>query len=611
MLEVYDLNLRKTAILKNAYNVSVTRKLNAINTLEFTLPSTDYNVEYCKLFHYVKLEDDLYRIISPSQSIAEIGEITYSCEHVIATLLDDVLFGAYTIGNIGIHTDEVINWILDKQTTTRWVLDRCAFDFQYEYGWENENLLGALFGVPSLFVDPYIWRFDTTVFPWKISLDRIDTSKNPDFYIRALRNRMSIDRDTAAEEICTRLYCLGYGEGINQLGISDVNGGVPYLQAPQEYIDRYGLISRIWVDRSFEDAESLKARGEVLLAGYREPQISVKVEAADLYPMSGITYDKADLGAITYVEEENLKTFVTEISQNLDNPGDMSVTLSSSTKDLATTIADLADRQRIEATYSQGATQLYAQTIQGNADASSPLEFNFYIPEEMRIVNKVLAKIKIESFRTYSRATAGGGGSSQTSSSGGGTSSSTGNNSTQSETSGASSRRTTASGGQTTSGAVTNALYNSYNTTTPNRSTFDDHTHSVRLSVPSHKHTIGSHTHGMDHTHNFTLPSHTHNFNVPSHTHSVNIPTHTHNIEAGIFRFGSPSSFTIGVNGETRATFTETQAEINITDYLVGDDGKIARGSWQTIDILPNDLAYISVDMYVQGFIQSRGGSNV
>ena len=37
----------------------------------------------------------------------------------------------------------------------------------------------------------------------------------------------------------------------------------------------------------------------------------------------------------------------------------------------------------------------------------------------------------------------------------------------------------------------------------------------------------------------------------------------------------------------------------------------IPRGTWHSVEIRPDDLAYVSMDMYVQGFVQSRGDATV
>lgn len=629
MLEVFDLNLKKQAILENAYNVTEKEEINAVAELSFSLPEGDNKNEFCQPYHYVRYNGrQLYRIITPGGTLSGSGEMTYECEHVIATLIDDVLFGAHVIGNLGTYTVDCINYVLDAQTVKRWKLGTCDFSRQFEYGWENENLLAALFSIPNRFVDAYMWTYDTSVYPWTVNLVKIDTDAKPAYYIRGKKNLISRDFTRASQDICTRLYCLGYGEGVNQLTISDVNSGLPYLQSPPEIIEKYGLISRIWVDRRFEDAESLKAQGEAMLAGLQEPQYSVDVSVADLYPITQADYDKAEIGRITMLVEDNIKTYITGITHQWDAPGSMTVTLSTQPVDVAQTIADLADRQRIEQVYSQGATQLYAQSVQANATPTIGAVLNFWIPEEMRIVNKVLAKITLSPFRSYSRSTSGGGGTSTTSSSGGGTSRSTdsGGGTTTTSQSGGGGSTTSASGGggSDTSGSSSRSTTNSPSSLSRTTSSV------VAEDGVSHRHTISagefSHVHGMDHTHRVSFPSHRHSVDLPSHTHSVNIPSHTHDfsvpshthefslpdhthgIEQGIFEFGGASSAQILVNNTQHASMGDDY-EADITSYLLNDDGKIPRGTWHSVTVVPDDLAYVTIDLYLQGFVQSRGGS--
>ena len=158
MLEVFDLDLKKQAILENAYNVTETEQINAVGQFSFSLPEGDDKNEFCQPYHYVRYNGgQLYRIITPGGTLSGSGEMTYDCEHVIATLIDDVLFGAHVVGNLGVYTNEVIQYVLDAQTVKRWRLGACDFSRQFEYGWENENLLAALFSVPNRFVDAYMW----------------------------------------------------------------------------------------------------------------------------------------------------------------------------------------------------------------------------------------------------------------------------------------------------------------------------------------------------------------------------------------------------------------------------------------------------------------------
>ena len=684
MLEVFDLQRLKTAILQNSFDRIETESINAVNKLQFSLPGDDDKNRYCKHFHYVRYNDgQLYRILTPRKSKADTETKIYDCEHVIATLTDDVLFGQHVVGNLGVYTADVINYVLSKQATQRWVLAECDFERQFEYAWENENLLAALFSIPNRFTEPYIWEFNTSVFPWRLSLKKIDATATPQFYIRAEKNLLAEESEEGGTDICTRLYCLGYGEGINQLTIADVNGGLPYLLADQAKINEYGLITRIFVDRRFEDAQSLKERGQAILKELQEPKISRSFSVADLYELTNDDLDRAELGRIVRLTEDGTQTYITAITRNRDIPGDMQLTLSTKAVDVAGTIADLADRQRIEQVYSQGATQIYAQSVQANATETVKAKLNFYIPSEMRIVNAVKVKINLSPFRSYSKATSSGGATTITSSSGGGSTitssggggstvtsgsggsaavtSSSGGGGTTSSASGGSATTSTGStggssyptsassismvtdytwtGGWSNSGNGRSEAYTYYSNSHQHKYYWpSDHSHyndlgSHRHSVPSHTHgivlashthtvSVGSHSHSVtlsahshsvsipSHTHSVTINAHTHSVTINAHTHSIEIKEHTHGIEQGIFTYGNPSSGTLYINGVAKAT-VQPDTEIDITQYLLSNTGKINRGSWHSIEVLPNDKAYVTIDMVVQGFIQSRGGNTV
>ena len=299
---------------------------------------------------------------------------------------------------------------------------------------------------------------------------------------------------------------------------------------------------------------------------------------------------------------------------------------------------------------------------------------DFFIPEEMRIINKVLVKIRIGRFRAYSKSTesdaakvvtssttddetrtssdggatrttsSSGGGSQATSSAGGGsqtTSSSGGGSQTTSSSGGGASTTSEGGGGSTTDTGTSgiNVVYDygqtelggsdkhghkfRYVRSHQHRVTFQDHTH--RVEIPSHIHSISipSHTHNVSipsHTHDVRIPSHTHEVSIPNHrhtitirghSHKVTVPAHSHSITPGIFRFGNPKAFALYVNGVKKADFSGGTAELDITGYLLDKDRRIPRGSWLSLEVRPDDLAYISLDLMVQGFVQSRGDMTV
>ena len=731
-LNIYNMDRRKTAVLQNAFDITETQELNKIYTLDFQIPATDEKVKYILPFHFVRFGDkgELYRIIKISYDNSDTSILSVSCEHVIAVLCDELMFGAVQYGGGTIKTSNVISFLLSKQKTQNWILAECDFDRRFEYLWEQENILNALYGIPKEFTKAYKWTFDTTVYPWRLSLKAIDATIHPEYYIRAKRNLLSSGTAQDYTGVCTRIYPLGYGEGVNQLGIKEINNGLPYLQSPAAIVAEYGIKEKVLVDRRFEDAESLKSYAQTMLDGLQTPSMTRSFDVVDLYPLTSQAIDRAEVGKICRMTGDDTIAYITKTKRVLDEPGNLEIDLSTKATDVASAIADFAERVRIETVYAQGATQLYQHSKDANATPTKGMVMSLYFPAEMRQINKVLLRLKLGSFRSYSQTTKAGGGSTATSSSGGGSiatsssgggsiaTSSSGGGSTATSTSGGGSTATSSDGGAqgstSTSGggninvtlsgsaeetedpnwkgspytdtaepdahvnhagehehdlgnvsgstdqiaipldntgtywhrhsiesfsgyATSNGRHNhdayvdAHNHTIPRSSL--KHTHKVNITVKSntpgqvgfaHSHTfsVGNHTHTIQipshthdvvipsHTHDVSIPNHTHDVSIPNHTHDVSIPNHTHEIEAGIFESGNPTGFSIYVDGTYIATINATSYNADIATWLLDKDNQIPRNSWIDIEIRPNDLAYVQSSVFIQGFVQSRGGGN-
>lgn len=590
MLEVYDRDLRRVAILENAFDVTEQARANSVGGLDFSLPADDPKAVYLNDLWFVRLDGgDFYRIQPQSLEEAESGVLTCTCEHAIATLIDDVLIG-YHIPNCA-TTAEYIRYVLEHQTVRRWQLGACAFDRKFEYAWTDETLLAALWSIATPLTD-YLWTFDFTTTPWTVNLTALDTTSTPRLHYRTCKNLLRYGRTRDPQQLCTRLYPRGYGEGVNQLTIKDVNDGVEYIESPPEIVAKYGVISRVWTDRRYENAESLLAAARAMLAELQEPVVQHEIDAAKLEGD-----EPPAIGKMVRIVHGGgtVDTYIVELETTRGECDEIKVTLANRATDIASTVADLADRQRIEQTYAQGATQLYSQALQGNASNTDGLQMDFYLPSELRIINKVIAKVRLSSFRAYSQATKTTSASTQTSTEGGGK--------TYTSDAGGSDTVTSDSGGGSveTTHAASNVTYTTGTTTKVN-----GHTHQIRL-VSSHEHKIDF----PSHRHTVEIGDHSHKVKIGSHSHDVTIPGHDHEITPGIFYFGDPKSFTLYVDGTERKTLAATSAELDLTAYLIGDGGTIARGAWHTVEIKPNDLAYIRIDMYVQGFVQSRGDYTV
>ena len=173
--QIFNRDMKRLAYLDNALAVGYGLETNSLWTATFTLPADDPKNAYCMPLNFVEIFDgderiDLFRIIGEDMERSNGATRYYDCEHVLATLLSDVLFQYHQCGGSGVKTADVLNYILARQTRQNWKLGACDFKRYFEYNWENSTLLAALFAVPECFDSEYLWSWDTTVYPWTLSL---------------------------------------------------------------------------------------------------------------------------------------------------------------------------------------------------------------------------------------------------------------------------------------------------------------------------------------------------------------------------------------------------------------------------------------------------------
>lgn len=707
---VYNQDGEMLGVLENAGEVAYNLVHNDLWTASFTLPSGDPKNSLCQAHNLVHLPDGardtgLYRIIGmpTGEETAAGGVKTYSLEHVMAALLDDVLFGYHEIGGPGVTTAQVIQYILDRQETERWVLGTCEYSDQYAYKFENTSLLSALLSLGNVLTDEYTWVFDTSTTPWTVSLKHADAT--PGCGIHYLRNMVGVEKEMDASTLVTRLYMLGYGEGVNQLTIRDINGGVPYIDADTKSV--WGVKSSVYADTRIEDAATLKARGVALLNRLKNPYISYTASAVDLTRLTGQEWDKHMPGKLVRVLDGehgiDFDARIVSIAKGdvRGRPGEIEITIANAPRDAADSINTLADRMGISELYSQGATNLYSQQYADNADAQHPAKMRVYVPSGCVRINQMLLSWQMEAFRAYETGAAAGGATATTTSSGGA--------STQTSSSGGGSERTSNSGGAATvtteqtsfnstgyagvpltqvgrdpmqfTGSPLNSSGTAQMTSTGSAGGHShnvlSHNHSFSDSYSlswGHRHTVSQtgldngttggvddyaaktitiggmtgsatsttgsaagHTHGMNHKHDFihvhnvsflvTIPpikvdipahshvfetsSHTHNVSIPAHTHDLTLADHTHEMVYGIYEGDTASSVTLRVDGSVVPVSELVASEMDIVAYLdKDDDGKITRGTWHEIEIIPNGLTRIEANLFVQAFVQSVGGGD-
>lgn len=631
IIKVLNINRQTNAILENAYLIGYEKQVNNIWQASFSLPLDDPKVDKVKLLEYVEMWDDeeyigLFRII-PKLTILDESkkEVKFQCEHVLATLMDKSLFKYWQRSNY--TTEQNIDFLLAQQNHKHWVRRKCDFVRYFHYGWENTNLISALFSIPKPFNEQYLWDFDTQIYPWELDLIRPDTE--PICRIQDGYNLIGLEIEENPMSQFNRIYPLGAGEGVNQLTIESVNDGLPYLEdrKPGEEIREY-----IWVDQRFTNADTLKSSAAALLEQFKNPIASWKVTAADLSKITGLSIDKFKIGKIVQVKVKgwpvtNLRIMKVSKPDIKGEPGNIQLELGSVQEDLATTQADLEHRQQINELYSQGATNILNFTYQDNCDETTPATIPFFVDDDVVNINTIELTYETKYFRTYADITKNAGQVIKTiatknagqvvktiTSRGGG-------QVVQAITSKAAGQSTQTSGQDTgypsslvssrSGGPVTDSGGYPGEST----STFNDHRHWVTLDVAhfNHRHTVTTpaHTHGID----INLPTHTHAIDlvIEGHIHEIEfvLEGHIHEVNHKIVELDRlPKNVTIKVDGNVVNHSALTGDRINLVDYMDKDSsGKITRGK-HVVEILPDDLGRIEANLILRVFIQSQLGGN-
>lgn len=309
MIRIYDKEFVLIGILQNAIEVREERTINAINYLSFSLPYNDPKNELCQFAHYARLGGGDFYAIQPSQfEISEMGNVDYQCEHVFSLLLRAFFSVSESTASSEIRTRDVINFILSHQIVAHWRLGDCDFDEIRAYDFGDESLLSALNKVTEFLYD-FIWEFDTSKYPFTLHLRKMDIEALPKFYLRSGVNVLKIARRNNSGDLCTRLY----PKGSEEIGIESVNNGIPYLESPQSYLDKYGIIEQVWSDTRIKDPFELLSAGTFMLRKKQdiveEYEVGFIHLGLDKLPELGDTFEivgfkKAYVTGISFMHDE-------------------------------------------------------------------------------------------------------------------------------------------------------------------------------------------------------------------------------------------------------------------------------------------------------------------
>jgi phage minor structural protein len=218
-------------------------------------------------------------------------------------------------------------------------------------------------------------------------------------------NLKEILREYDPTDIVTRVIPLGYGEGINQLGIESVNSGVEYIQDATS-VNKYGVIEGVATNKDIQNAATLKIWGQTVLGEKKQLKLSYRQTALDLSVLTGRENEKYELGDTihTKVEVLNVDVLSRVIERERDllsEPWNPRLTLSTRPITLTDQIVQLKQRNLTLENAPQGNTYIDTFGYAENIDLTHPFKLPVWLSPDIININRVRLHIDGQRYRAY------------------------------------------------------------------------------------------------------------------------------------------------------------------------------------------------------------------
>ena len=660
------------AYLENAYEIEYTQALDTVSTCSIRLPADDPKAKYLDPNNLIEIEDNGESVglfwIEQIIKVKEANSIYYNIigYHAINSLSRILLFGLHQY--TGLPVSETIQALLETEAEhggrkqVDWDFGGSDYDNVIDYSFENVSVYSAFQSITKNWKEPNMWVYDTSVYPFKVSLRRMSNEITSRLHSGYNLLELSVEDEYLA--MANRYYALGSGEGVNQVNLLYAKDLESETEAQNEHyyvenaesIEKYGLRESILVDRSITESSLLLLAANEKLDYYSRLDPIIKVLAADVWEETCQPIDHFVPGQVCRIVEPELDydepwRIIRRTKPDLTGkPGDVELILGRMYNTIANAIDKVYNRDQEEKRTSQGATNCYGYSVQDNAGTDQngnidPVVLRFRLPDDLLNVNKCVLDWQTENFRTYSQGAAAGGGTTigmdtdTTTAGGGGTTIGIDTDVSSSTTADA-----VVTSGEVTPDYVVNpgdpkhpyetnvhwsvydgayqskiepfALWENGDYVSPVRIATEHGDDNALIFAHDHPHyhnvTIKGHNHKIPHTH--ILGDHVHRM---PHTHTT--PDHTHNLEYGIYK--EPTLAVSGIRIEVDGTVLDGvyglgKDGLDIIPHLRRSGNYIDRGM-HTIKFYPvasganKALCRISAQVFIQCFIQSRSDYKV
>lgn len=263
---------------------------------------------------------------------------TYTLEHIINTLRDDILFGevsAATItGNKKATTCtayQAANYALGRQSL--WKLGDFDYSVSNPYSFNGDTIFAALETISNSLED-CCWEYDLSKFPFRLHIRKIPAEIQSE--MRMDRNIQSLKVNIDRSQMYTRFY---------PIGNDDLHISGEYVSKNE---DLYGTVCHVETNQEKKTEDALRSWAREKLSRHAEPSVTVTISGLDLSRATGESLDKFTLNTKCRVPLPDYGTVITEKvtklswSDKINEPDKVTVTLANTLMDVASIINRLA-----------------------------------------------------------------------------------------------------------------------------------------------------------------------------------------------------------------------------------------------------------------------------
>lgn len=290
LLDGHTLN---TGALLWPVSMGIKRMADGLTTMSMTLPPGSPDITLGDWLRVTTPQDEalVLRVTSVKRNTAQGGGVSLAAEHAFGILKDSVTGAKINEEQAAISAGDALRALFAAQKEPIWTLDRCDFTEALPWSFPNASIYNNLQTLTESLEEPQ-WEFDMSALPFKASL--VKRPSSPVCEMRLSRNISTISITVDRTGMYTRLYPVG----MNELGISAVNGGVPYIE---RNTSQYDVIEETVTNSAIDNDAALLAWAGAQLARNCVPAVTISITGREISKRTGVPMDRLVVGTVCRV----------------------------------------------------------------------------------------------------------------------------------------------------------------------------------------------------------------------------------------------------------------------------------------------------------------------